>query len=165
VFYWLRSHEHFIRRYYEVKVDLWAEAEQKKDADKRKTRDQIQAEMAKEESTTRASFNWRRYAVAATVFGSASLDFVAQRNAAARSYLLVVAGAMQLAATVLSVWLAARYGAQDPRLGALSGKPGRKFWKLSVAGAVYGLLILSCVVLLFVVQINKAQAPPPVWGP
>jgi len=157
-FYWLHFHEHFIRRYYESKIDLWVEAEQKNEADKRKSKEEIAKSFAEEESKTRGTFNWRWIGATAIVLGSAPLDLVAQRNTVSRSHILIVVELIQLIAVGLSIWLALNYRAQDTRLGIFSKQAGKKPWSLAVlsAGAVYCLLLLSCVVLFFVITINKS---------
>ncbi len=165
-FYWLHFHEHFIRRYYQSKIELWVEAEQKNDVDKRKSKEEIARSFAEEESKTRGHLNWRWIGVTAIVLGSAALDFVAQRNAVSRFHLLIVVVVLQLIAVGLSIGLALSYRAQDTHLTIFSKQAGKRFWSLAVlsAGTVYCLMVLSCAVLFFVIRINEPPTPLSIAG-
>jgi hypothetical protein len=160
VFYCVVFHEYFLKRYYDTKTDLLVEAEQKKPAEERNSRETIKESLAEEELKSRKRFNWRWFGVVAILLSSVILDFVARRNGLQQSRPLITTIAIQAAALCLSIYLAITYSSDDLPLSFFSTERSKSNLSLQSAGIMYCLIVLCCIVVYFAVPLCTTATAP-----
>jgi hypothetical protein len=147
-FYWLWFHEHFLRRYYETKVDLWVEAEEK-NAEKKRTKSEIEASFEDEEKKSRGRYNWRWAGVLAMTLGSVFVDLALRANSGGNATWLFAAISAQVVATALSIYFYRTFPSQNNFIGLLGWPQKEKSQPRGtlVASLMYLLVVFSCISL------------------